>query len=142
MDPSAIDELDEDDNQADRAPPLLPKLARNNHPPPTRVSEAALVGDYDEERAKLGGLVEVGEIVYEVEKVVARKGGRGDRDGLFRDRWKGYTPEEDTWERESGLKEGAEEVGLTLTFISIPDSVLFPLSRGDRVSRRVGVGLI
>jgi len=77
MDPSAIDELDEDDIQADRAPPFLPKLARNNHPPPTRVSEAALVGDYDEERAKLGGLVEVGEIVYEVEKVVARKGGRG-----------------------------------------------------------------
>ncbi|ORY26783.1 hypothetical protein BCR39DRAFT_249944 [Naematelia encephala] len=48
--------------------------------------------------------------VYEVEKIVGRKGNRTDRDGLFRVRWRGYLPEDDTWERESSLQEGAKEV--------------------------------
>lgn len=54
--------------------------------------------------------VEVQVEIYEVEKVVCRKGSRADRDGLFRVRWKGYPPEDDTWERASSLRDGALEV--------------------------------
>lgn len=100
-------------------------------------SRAALLGDYEEEGFKLPkieperveavvveggdegegdgkrgkGKKEVVEMeVYEVEKIVCRKGNRGDKDGLFRVRWKGYPPEDDTWERASSLKQGAKEV--------------------------------
>lgn len=78
-------------------------------------SSAMLKGDYDEAKEKLPGVKnEEGDLeeVYEVEKVVCRLGSRigGRKDGLFRVRWKGYPPEDDTWERESTLKDGAQEV--------------------------------
>ena len=71
------------------------------------VNKTRFKDDYEEERGKLECL---GEEVYEVEKVVCRKGSRDDRDGLFRVRWKGYPPEDDSWERASSLRNGAEEV--------------------------------
>jgi hypothetical protein len=77
--------------------------------PHTRhTSKATFRGDYEEEALKLQEEQE-GQGVYEVEKVVCRKGNRTDKDGLFRVRWKGYPPEEDTWERASSLVDGAEE---------------------------------
>ncbi|KAK4689562.1 hypothetical protein P7C73_g544, partial [Tremellales sp. Uapishka_1] len=72
----------------------------------THRSRPAWPGDYEEEKAKLQS---VGEQVYEVEKVVSRRGSRMDKDGLFRIRWKGFPPEDDTWERASSLQEGASE---------------------------------
>lgn len=50
----------------------------------------------------------LGDDYYEIEKVVARLG--SGQDPLFRVRWTGWAPEWDTWERESGLREDAEEV--------------------------------
>ena len=70
-------------------------------------NRTSFIGDYEEESAKLQ---EEEEVVYEIEKIICRKGHRTDRDGLFRVRWKGYPPEDDTWERGSTLKEGAEDV--------------------------------
>lgn len=71
-------------------------------------NRTSFIGDYEEESAKLQ---EEEEGVYEIEKIICRKGHRTDRDGLFRVRWKGYPPEDDTWERGSSLKEeGAEDV--------------------------------
>jgi hypothetical protein len=70
-------------------------------------SRATFMGDYEEESMKQQ---EEEEGVWEIEKVICRKGQRNDKDGLFRVRWKGYPPEEDTWQRGSSLKEGAEEV--------------------------------
>ena len=66
------------------------------------------------------------EDVYEVEKIIARTGNKDDKDGIFRIRWKGYSPEEDTWERASGLRIGANEVSpskLFSTFVSLVPSV-------------------
>lgn len=54
--------------------------------------------------AKDQRLAAVEEGLYEVERVVGRNGGR------FRVRWKGYPPEEDTWETEAQLREGSGEV--------------------------------
>ena len=59
-----------------------------------------------------------GEDVYEVEKVVGRKGNKSDRDGLFRIRWRGYQPEEDTWERASQLT-GASEVSAMFSHTTV-----------------------
>lgn len=78
-------------------------------------SRPAFTGDYDEEAVKgkqeeQRRLDEEEEDVYEVEKIVCRKGSRTDKNGLFRVRWKGYPPEEDTWERASSLAEDANEV--------------------------------
>jgi hypothetical protein len=72
-------------------------------------SKAVQKGDYDEIKERLPPTDE-GEEVYEVEKIVCRKGQRGGKDGLFRVRWKGWAPEDDTWERASSLKDGAGEV--------------------------------
>jgi hypothetical protein len=71
-------------------------------------SKVAWAGDYDELKERLPP-TEEGEEVYEVERIVGRKGHRTDKDGLFRVRWEGYPPEEDTWQRASEL-EGASEV--------------------------------
>ncbi|WRT67519.1 uncharacterized protein IL334_004491 [Kwoniella shivajii] len=71
-------------------------------------SKAAWVGDYDEAQCKLES-VDGQEEVYEVEKIVMRKGLRSEKNSYFRVRWKGYTPEEDTWEKADSLKDGAEE---------------------------------
>ncbi|KAK6903339.1 hypothetical protein I203_108604 [Kwoniella mangroviensis CBS 8507] len=69
--------------------------------------------DLDEISRKLGHVVEEGkeveENVYEVEKIITRRQGSKLKDGWFRVRWKGYTPEEDTWEKQSSIKQGAEE---------------------------------
>jgi hypothetical protein len=66
-------------------------------------------GDDEEKKARVDSL---GEEVYEVEKIVARQRGAGAKgNGVFRVRWKGYMPEEDTWEPESELQKGAREVG-------------------------------
>lgn len=73
-------------------------------------SKAIFAGDYEEEAAKLEELVDIGEKVYEVEKIVSRKGNRTDKNGLFRVRWKGYPPEDDTWEKETDLRDGSGEV--------------------------------
>lgn len=51
-----------------------------------------------------GAISEQGEDVYEIERVVAKRG------RLFRVRWKGWPPEQDTWETEATLRDGAEEV--------------------------------
>jgi hypothetical protein len=102
---------------ADLPPPTYdPALTESTHMPhwcdeeryTRHTSRATFIGDYDEESQKLQE-EEEGEGVYEVEKVVCRKGNRTDKDGLFRVRWKGYPPEEDSWERASSLVDGAEE---------------------------------
>lgn len=94
-------------------------LAELSHPIPNEMTELAsesawceeekhdsrLETDDDERPTEIDG-------VYEVEKIVGRKGNRTDRDGLFRVRWKGYLPEDDTWERASSLKDGAKEVSI------------------------------
>jgi len=72
-------------------------------------NQVAFKGDYTEEKDKLAAL-EADQGVFEIEKVVCRTGNRKDKDGLFRVRWKGYPPEEDTWERASNLRNGAAEV--------------------------------
>lgn len=81
-------------------------------------SKATFVGDYEEELRKRKQeelmLDEEVDDEYEVEKIVCRKGNRTDKDGLFRVRWKGYPPEDDTWERASSL-DGAKEVRSSLT---------------------------
>lgn len=74
-------------------------------------SKAVHQGDFDEVKERLPP-TEEGEEVYEVEKIVCRKGQRGGKNGLFRVRWKGWAPEDDTWERASSLKGGADEVSL------------------------------
>jgi hypothetical protein len=56
----------------------------------------------------------LGDDRYELEKVVARLGSTDNTDGLFRVRWTGWAPEWDTWERESTLREDAEEVSYRL----------------------------
>lgn len=71
-------------------------------------NRASFMGDYEEEAQKLAE-EEGEEGVYEIEKIICRKGHRTDKNGLFRVRWKGYPPEDDTWERASTLEEGAEE---------------------------------
>lgn len=70
-------------------------------------SRVAWEGDYGEVKQRVESL---GDEVYEVEKIVARKGDKGLRNGLFRVRWKGWMPEDDTWERESELRNDAGEV--------------------------------
>ncbi|WVW82666.1 hypothetical protein I302_104677 [Kwoniella bestiolae CBS 10118] len=65
--------------------------------------------DLDEISRKLGHVEDREEDVYEVEKIVTRRQGAKLKDGWYRVRWKGYTPAEDTWERESSIREGAEE---------------------------------
>lgn len=76
-------------------------------------NKIAFVGDYDEELLKRKQeelrQADEGEDVYEVEKIVCRKGQRTDKNGLFRVRWKGYPPEDDTWARASSL-DSAKEV--------------------------------
>jgi hypothetical protein len=72
-------------------------------------NRASFMGDYEEESQKQAE-EEDGEGVYEIEKIICRKGHRDDKNGLFRVRWKGYPPEDDTWEKATTLEEGAEEV--------------------------------
>ena len=69
-------------------------------------SRAVLADDYDEAGAKLDA---VEDDVWEVEKVVGRRGNRTDKDGLLRVRWKGWPPEDDTHERVSTLRDGSSE---------------------------------
>jgi len=74
-------------------------------------SRARWDSDHKEEDDRLFE-VDGQEDVYEVEKVITRKSTRpaGRKDvGLFRVRWKGWTPEEDTWESAAVLRDGAEE---------------------------------
>lgn len=100
-------------------------------------SRPAYAGDYEEEQAKLGKLAaadlaaldlkkngedasgkgkskaeseEEEEEWYEVEKIINRMGDRAKRNGRFRVRWKGYPPEDDTWESETMLRNGSADV--------------------------------
>jgi hypothetical protein len=104
---------------ADLAPPLWSEIVEGDVGMPAwceeekwargNVSKPVLKGDYGEEALKQKS--EDGEEdVYEVEKVVCRFGGRTRKDGVFRVRWKGWPPEEDTWEKQSMLMSGAQEV--------------------------------
>jgi hypothetical protein len=65
-----------------------------------------------EKEDRLGAIDGEDADVFEVEKVIARRGTAkaGSAAGMFRVRWKGWMPEEDTWESASQLKDGAEEV--------------------------------
>lgn len=83
-------------------------------------NRAAFESDYEEEEEKRRQAAldredeDVPDECYEVEKIVTRKGHRTDKDGLYRVRWKGYPPEDDTWERASALGEGAKEVSIDI----------------------------
>lgn len=95
------------------APVYDAEVTETAHEPAWCVPEQH-IGDwrlFDEAAARLDHLDD-GEDVYEVEKVVGRRGGngRGDTTGLFRVRWRGWAPEEDTWETAAVLKDGSEEV--------------------------------
>ena len=70
-------------------------------------SRPVLPDDYDESLIKAQH--EGYDGIWEVERIVGRRGGRTDRDGLLRVRWKGYPPEEDTYERVSSVMKGAAE---------------------------------
>ena len=73
-------------------------------------SRPVFVDDYDQAKLKAENPeIEDQQGTWEVEKVVGRLGNRTDKDGLLRVRWKGYPPEEDTYERVSSLMEDAEE---------------------------------
>ncbi|ORX36963.1 hypothetical protein BD324DRAFT_627842 [Kockovaella imperatae] len=69
-------------------------------------SKAVFDDDYEEAAAKTRP---VKEGVWEVERVVGRKGNRTDPDGLFRVRWAGWPPEDDTYERASTLRDGSAD---------------------------------
>ncbi|KAK8847662.1 hypothetical protein IAR55_005521 [Kwoniella newhampshirensis] len=70
-------------------------------------SRVAWEGDYAEVGQRFESL---GDDVYEVGKIVASKGGKGDQDELFRVRGKGWMPKDDTWERGFELRKTACEV--------------------------------
>ena len=61
-------------------------------------------------RSKQEAADEAEEEFYECEKIINRLGDRAKRNGTFRVRWKGYTPEDDTWEPENDLENGSEDV--------------------------------
>ncbi|WWC69075.1 uncharacterized protein I206_103011 [Kwoniella pini CBS 10737] len=65
-----------------------------------------------EEKLKELNHIEEDENVFEVEKIICRKSGNRLeklKDPEFRVRWKGYSPEADTYEKASTIKDGAEE---------------------------------
>ncbi|WVQ69674.1 uncharacterized protein L199_007894 [Kwoniella botswanensis] len=104
-----------------RNPTYDKEMTDNTHEPHWCIEEKWLKStskviykdDLDEISRKLGHVVVEGkedeENVYEVEKIITRRQGTKLKDGWFRVRWKGYTPEEDTWEKQSSIKQGAEE---------------------------------
>lgn len=100
---------------ADEPAPIYdPEVTENCGPPAWCVEERWLESTsrapWDADHAEADDRVEsIGDNIYEIEKVVARLGNVGDQDGRFRVRWTGWTPEWDTWERASSLREDAEE---------------------------------
>lgn len=96
---------------ADVPPPVFDTDVTEAANEPAWCVDESNVQDWDlfnEASARIGH-VDEDEDVYEVEKIVGRSGNRSDRDGFFRVRWRGWAPEEDTWERGSVLKDGSEE---------------------------------
>lgn len=101
------------------APSYDPEITEKCGPPAWCVEEKwlgstsrmAWDADHREEEDRVESL---GDGVYEIEKVVARLGSLDDNDGRFRVRWTGWTPEHDTWERASSLREDAEEVSVPI----------------------------
>lgn len=102
---------------ADLPPPSYDPEVTERCGPPAWCVEQRWLGStsrtsWDADHSEVDDRVEsLGDDVYEIEKVVARLGSLDDKDGRFRVRWTGWTPEHDTWERASSLREDAEEVG-------------------------------